>query len=263
LKSPSLLKQHFESFHSDTKKLPCPHCKMSFKQTSSLKEHIEKVHDFDKEFQCGECQVIFLVKDHLKNHLRSKHVKTEGSQADESLGPAETEFEQAGSDEDLGQAEPEESMPFDEMQVKILELLGEDTKEGVLQEGEQMDEENRDNLLPDEEQLDAKAKKRLQQEEGLREKEMHVGALADEAFQEGGLSKHGKPRKVKSDPSKRYPCQACGKSFQSTYHLKRHVDTVHSKVKRFFCPQCDAGFYFQGRHEKHLLKCLNISMAQP
>ena len=50
---------------------------------------------------------------------------------------------------------------------------------------------------------------------------------------------------------KSYRCGECGKYFNRNSFLKRHVDTVHSKIKRFFCPICKTGFYSKTVQEKH------------
>ena len=41
---------------------------------------------------------------------------------------------------------------------------------------------------------------------------------------------------------KPHECKQCGKKFQEKFNLKRHVDDVHKKLKRFKCGQCKEEF---------------------
>ena len=57
-----------------------------------------------------------------------------------------------------------------------------------------------------------------------------------------------------------FRCKECGKVFKNRSGIKRHVESVHSKIKRFFCPHCHIGFYFKAVYEKHVR---NIHQRSP
>ena len=46
-------------------------------------------------------------------------------------------------------------------------------------------------------------------------------------------------------------CDICDKEFDSSLRLKRHIESVHEKVKRFYCDVCNFGFYLLQTLRKH------------
>ena len=67
-----------------------------------------------------------------------------------------------------------------------------------------------------------------------------------------------KQRKKKGSTKKSKQCDECGKGFDDQYKLRRHVESVHQKIKNFECTSCDFKFYSKyhlDRHNRsHILK---------
>ena len=293
-----LLKQHILKVHAKPKRFSCPQCSMGFDFNSSLNLHISNVHgdDLDKEYQCGECLIVFLVKDHLKNHLRTQHLKPS------SGGPARPTLEQsprAGKTEprlqvrlELVEDQPEQILPDeaeplydDDMQefddsmpgdVKPAFLMPEvDLREEVMQDGVSLDDS-----LPQQQQHQQKQQKHLCTECGREFKQKyhlkrHVDNvhlkkkrflmpqvnLREEGMEDGvpldkSLS-HQQEQQQQQKQQQQFHCTECDKEFKQKHHLKRHVDNVHLKIRRFFCPHphCRAAFYFKAKQEKHVSRC--------
>ncbi|CAH2062225.1 unnamed protein product, partial [Iphiclides podalirius] len=51
-----------------------------------------------------------------------------------------------------------------------------------------------------------------------------------------------------------YPCEACGKSFRAQYNRDLHVDRVHRKRARVYCPKCDARLMTYQQKLRHLVE---------
>jgi len=61
---------------------------------------------------------------------------------------------------------------------------------------------------------------------------------------------------LKSDTSKRYTCQTCGKSYTQSTTLKRHIESIHVG-KVYHCQHCEKTFTtYQGlwQHKKTILE---------
>lgn len=56
----------------------------------------------------------------------------------------------------------------------------------------------------------------------------------------------------KSQQSKKFKCQICGKVANTKGDLKRHVDAVHSKMKKFECDLCGRKVYLKHEMILHL-----------
>ena len=46
-------------------------------------------------------------------------------------------------------------------------------------------------------------------------------------------------------------CDACGKGFYNSNHLKRHVDAVHKGLKPFECKICNKAFAVRQKLKEH------------
>ena len=47
-------------------------------------------------------------------------------------------------------------------------------------------------------------------------------------------------------------CSECDESFESSYPLENHVQTIHNKKKEHKCDECDAEFLFGWKLHKHM-----------
>ena len=242
-KSRSCLKRHNEGVHLKLKRFFCPQCNMGFTFNSKLVRHIKKVHenDLEKEYQCGECQVVFLVKEHLKNHLNQKHTKSDVS------------LECSALDEPDGN---EESEPKTPVEIKMEEvIMDEEMDEGL-------HHEDRDNEELDHDDLDYEE----QEQEVLDSEELDHNDMDYEELTQAELEQSsGKKIMPEEDLYEKvvpnqFRCKECGKVFKNRSGIKRHVESVHSKIKRFFCPHCHIGFYFKAVYEKHVR---NIHQRSP
>lgn len=52
--------------------------------------------------------------------------------------------------------------------------------------------------------------------------------------------------------SNAFPCERCGKTFERRYDLRRHVTTVHDKVRAFNCSHCDMSFLQRSHLKEHI-----------
>lgn len=62
-----------------------------------------------------------------------------------------------------------------------------------------------------------------------------------------------------------YRCEACGKGFTQSGNLRKHVRTVHEKVRPFRCEECGEGFGTKQELQRHVTKVhanTEISMVQ-
>lgn len=62
---------------------------------------------------------------------------------------------------------------------------------------------------------------------------------------------------VDGQPTKRYQCPECDKSFGRSAHLKRHM-TIHTDERNYACCHCDKRFRRGDHLKKHELQHLNI-----
>lgn len=53
---------------------------------------------------------------------------------------------------------------------------------------------------------------------------------------------------------KSFQCSECGLTLASNTSLKRHVDRIHAKIRRFTCDHCGYKSFFKHGLEKHVLK---------
>ncbi|XP_023939775.1 zinc finger protein 260 [Bicyclus anynana] len=51
-----------------------------------------------------------------------------------------------------------------------------------------------------------------------------------------------------------FPCEECGKVFKAQYNKELHVDRVHKKRGRVYCPKCDARLMTYPQKLKHLVE---------
>ena len=65
------------------------------------------------------------------------------------------------------------------------------------------------------------------------------------------LAKHLRTEHT-SDEDKRFKCDICGKGFVEKQKRDNHLDSVHSKIKRFDCRyDCGASSFDKGNRKKH------------
>jgi len=53
-------------------------------------------------------------------------------------------------------------------------------------------------------------------------------------------------------PKKRFQCEECGKLFKMKFDMKKHVSTVHLKIKPYPCVDCDKAFAHKGDLTRHV-----------
>ncbi|XP_050676877.1 zinc finger protein 260-like isoform X1 [Leptidea sinapis] len=51
-----------------------------------------------------------------------------------------------------------------------------------------------------------------------------------------------------------YPCEICGKSFRAAYNKDLHIDRVHNRRGRIYCPKCDVRLMTYPQKLKHLVE---------
>ncbi|XP_072943185.1 uncharacterized protein [Epargyreus clarus] len=51
-----------------------------------------------------------------------------------------------------------------------------------------------------------------------------------------------------------YPCEVCGKVFKASYNRDLHIDRVHKKRGRVYCPKCDVMLMSYPQKLKHLVE---------
>ncbi|CAG4981634.1 unnamed protein product [Colias eurytheme] len=56
------------------------------------------------------------------------------------------------------------------------------------------------------------------------------------------------------DEKRDYPCEVCGKVFKAAYNKDLHVDRVHNKRGRVYCPKCDVRLMTYNQKLKHLVE---------
>ena len=61
-----------------------------------------------------------------------------------------------------------------------------------------------------------------------------------------------------------FRCHICHKGFFDRTHMRSHVDSSHSKVRRHECPKCHQGFFWKHHLKRHLNTCGRIkTVGQP
>jgi len=53
----------------------------------------------------------------------------------------------------------------------------------------------------------------------------------------------------------KFRCGVCHKGFFDRTHLRAHVDSSHSKVRRYACSRCAKSFFWKHHLKRHLLVC--------
>ncbi|GBP10174.1 Gastrula zinc finger protein XlCGF26.1 [Eumeta japonica] len=53
---------------------------------------------------------------------------------------------------------------------------------------------------------------------------------------------------------KNFPCEVCGKIFKTEAYKDLHVDRVHNKIGRIYCPKCDVRLMTYPQKLKHLVE---------
>lgn len=62
----------------------------------------------------------------------------------------------------------------------------------------------------------------------------------------------GPPAEGEDDGPKPFPCNDCEKQFKRLEHLKRHIRSVHSKIRPFHCKYCEKKFSRSDNLAQHL-----------
>ena len=57
-------------------------------------------------------------------------------------------------------------------------------------------------------------------------------------------------------------CEECGKTCPSKWHLIRHREAVHLKLKKYKCEHCRALFYYHDKFLKHASSCAVKQQSQ-
>ena len=57
------------------------------------------------------------------------------------------------------------------------------------------------------------------------------------------------PNKINN---KEFACDECGNTFGDQGNFKRHIKTVHEKIKEFACDECGKTFGRQGELKLHI-----------
>lgn len=59
-------------------------------------------------------------------------------------------------------------------------------------------------------------------------------------------------RRGKTNEKKPFTCLVCNKSFLKKSNLRGHLESVHEKLTRFQCDDCQAAFYYKRHFLKHM-----------
>ena len=59
-------------------------------------------------------------------------------------------------------------------------------------------------------------------------------------------------QKIPNTQRKNTKCTLCSKNFRSNSHLKRHVDSVHEKLKKHECDICEKKYYQKSHLKEHV-----------
>ena len=59
-----------------------------------------------------------------------------------------------------------------------------------------------------------------------------------------------------------HKCDLCNKGFSSKDRLRRHVTTVHEKLKNYKCTYCETAYGQKGDLNRHIRKVHNIDLRK-
>jgi hypothetical protein len=71
------------------------------------------------------------------------------------------------------------------------------------------------------------------------------------------VKEHQKMHNPNRESERKYKCQQCDKAFFRSYDRKRHIDSVHEKI-RHVCPICCRGFSRSNNLRKHKCQPHNV-----
>ncbi|XP_059056396.1 zinc finger protein 432-like isoform X1 [Achroia grisella] len=63
-------------------------------------------------------------------------------------------------------------------------------------------------------------------------------------------------------PPPRRQCRACGRRFLLAGNLNAHIRNKHMKVKRYFCTECEAGFFYKQELTAHMASHTGVMLYQ-
>ena len=246
------LKRHIESVHEKIRKYPCFECPKRFKQQTHLKEHIKLVHDKKKRYNCSICGKNFHKKINLQEHILLSSEE----------GKCKIDFE---NDDTL--PEPNLEFPMDWNGQDISKFINKCTVCGKIFS-------SKSHLKRHVESVHEKLKrfqcdfceKKYYQKSHLQE---HVLAAHKDFDNENMLlvsnseweneENYTKEFSMStigeniSDPVKKSPeCTLCGKTFRSKGHVKRHIESVHEKLKKHQCDMCEKKYYQKSHLKEHI-----------
>ena len=230
------LKNH-KVIHLPDRPFKCQYCHKGFNKNANLKHHL-KVHFGFKPFPCSYCDKTFPDKNRWKMHER---IHWEDKPYKCTICPAQ--FAQV-SNWRIHLKKHSGEKPFE------CEVCG---KRYLLKSYLRLHMKR--HLGMKEFKCAVCGKEYYQRGEFNRHMRTHTGEKTHWCLEcnEGFIDKAGyNAHQRAKHGGEMYKCEHCGKEFLHNSNLSRHIETVHTKLKKHFCEKCGVGFLFQTDLRSHL-----------
>ena len=251
------LKKHMELHETGQQPFKCKTCGKCYSQHGSLWKH-QQTHRAGRPFQCPWCSSAFKARHVLVGHVRSVH--------NTSIGQLQKLANDAGQQERVEAGEKNEASSscasITELDPLVLGStepyeLGQDLKEPEHMNAEDIIEEKEGSQdcqntisevsspeLGDHEDLNLTEYESLVHgcpKRGIQLCEGEPAAKKNLAVN----AKEGETNELSASNKEKLSCSLCGKSFPSTWHLKKHTQ-VHEGKKPFKCQKCGKSYGSSG-----------------
>ena len=211
------VKRHHETVHLKLKPHICVLCNKGFGEKSEMKKHIQKVHEENdqEQNQCFVCYLFFAREFDLIQHLKEAHYYFKDNKCD-ICGKTFSRKVVLKIHKDISHHEP--------LDIK--------NEQETFQEADCLE-------------YDAEANSSNSSYEEITVKE-EMDSFESEKTETENLEMPHNASDTSTD------CKECGKYFRDKNKLKRHVETVHLKLKPYKCETCNKSFGEKSHMKRHV-----------
>ena len=218
-------------------------CKICNKPFQNLKKHVESVHEKLKKYQCHICGKIFYQKNHLKDHTESVHNMEKYKKLGLNMDKTQTLYSMNKTSQSLcticgkGFKNPHIlKRHVESVHEKLKRFQCDFCEKKYYQKSHLQEHVLAAHKDFDNENMLLEPNLKWENEENYTN-EVSMNTISENI----------------SDPVKKSPeCTLCGKTFRSKGHVKRHVESVHEKLKKFQCDVCEKKYYQKSHLKEHI-----------
>lgn len=236
---------HMKFVHNkDTlKRHPCPHCDFTTVRRKGLEYHINAFHT-EKTIKCDQCPKLFAHGRDLRRHTRLVHID-----ASNYIDCPYCDVKQKSSSALVSHIKCMHEEGPKEVEIFTCDFCdnsysqSNSLKEHIL--AKHHDSTVTCDTCGKEFESELQCKKHKSQVHNMETKECRICQKLIKSY---NFRRHIRTH----EESTQFECDICQKQFRRSANLKRHVESVHQKIKNFFCGSCPFSTYENSSLMSHI-----------